>query len=77
MENQSVIDTFIEIDPVNSDDFLKIKETLTRIGIQSERWAQAHIVAKLPHSAQAGSLFRGAFQTNVPVGRQAGSHNCH
>lgn len=53
MENQSVIDTFIEIDPVNSDDFLKIKETLTRIGIASRKdegkpvlWQSCHILHK-------------------------------
>lgn len=53
MENQNVIDTFIEIDPVTSDDFLKVKETLTRIGIASRKegskptlWQSCHILHK-------------------------------
>jgi hypothetical protein len=53
MENQNVIDTFIEIEPVSSDDFLKVKETLTRIGIASRKdgdkpvlWQSCHILHK-------------------------------
>ena len=37
MENTSVIDTFIEIEPLDSDVFLKVKETLTRVGIASRK----------------------------------------
>lgn len=51
MEN--VIETFIEIEPVDSDAFLKIKETLTRVGIASRKtgelptlWQSCHILHK-------------------------------
>lgn len=51
MEN--VIETFIEIEPVDSDAFLKIKETLTRVGVASRKsgelptlWQSCHILHK-------------------------------
>ena len=53
MENTSVIDTFIEIEPLDSDVFLKVKETLTRVGIASRKtgevptlWQSCHIFHK-------------------------------
>lgn len=53
MENLSLVDSFIEINPVDSDTFLKIKETLTRIGIASRKsgekpilWQSCHILHK-------------------------------
>lgn len=53
MENHDLIDSFIEIEPVDSDSFLKIKETLTRIGIASRKtgekpilWQSCHILHK-------------------------------
>lgn len=30
---QQIIDEFIEVEPLNSDQFLRLKETLTRIGV--------------------------------------------
>ena len=49
-ETASLIDTFIEVNLINDDSFLKIKETLTRIGIansKNNRLSQtAHILQK-------------------------------
>lgn len=33
LSRDELVDTFLEIQPMNTDDFLKVKETLTRIGI--------------------------------------------
>ena len=45
-----MIETFIEIDLKEEEDFLKIKETLTRIGIASRKerklWQSCHILHK-------------------------------
>lgn len=53
MENRNVADSFIEIESVDNDGFLKIKETLTRIGIASRAdegkptlWQSCHILHK-------------------------------
>ena len=54
IERDDVLDSFIEIDAVDSDTFLKVKETLTRIGIASRRageedptlWQSCHILHK-------------------------------
>lgn len=56
MENheESNMDNFLEVAPLDRDQFLKVKETLTRIGIpanmrQSERpvlWQSCHILQK-------------------------------
>ena len=53
MNSQDVTDKFIEIDAVDSDTFLKIKETLTRLGIASRKtgekptlWQSCHILHK-------------------------------
>lgn len=53
MESLNLIESFIEIEPVDSDTFLKIKETLTRIGIASRKaggkpilWQSCHILHK-------------------------------
>ena len=37
MSDESVISSFVEVELVNSEDFLKIKETLSRIGIPSRK----------------------------------------
>jgi hypothetical protein len=46
----SLIDTFIEVSIAQYDDFLKIKETLTRIGVASKRdkklYQSCHILHK-------------------------------
>lgn len=56
MNTQDVTDKFIEIEPVDSDTFLKVKETLTRIGIASRKtgerptlWQSCHILHKRGH----------------------------
>lgn len=53
MENKDIIETFIEIEPIDSDTFLKVKETLTRMGIASRKsgetptlWQSCHILHK-------------------------------
>jgi hypothetical protein len=53
MNSQDVTDKFIEIESVDSDTFLKVKETLTRIGIASRKsgekptlWQSCHILHK-------------------------------
>lgn len=53
MENRDIIETFIEIEPIDSDTFLKVKETLTRVGIASRKfgetptlWQSCHILHK-------------------------------
>ena len=52
---EKVVNTFIEIEPLTSEIFLKVKETLTRIGITSNRlsdnnkptlWQSCHIFQK-------------------------------
>jgi len=54
MNNRDVlISTFIEVDLPDKDTFLKIKETLTRIGISSNTekklWQSCHILHKRGH----------------------------
>lgn len=53
MENTELIKTFIEIETVTTDEFLKIKETLSRMGIASRKenakpilWQSCHILHK-------------------------------
>ncbi len=53
MENKNIIDSFIEIETLSNDDFLKVKETLTRIGIASRKqkekpilWQSCHVLHK-------------------------------
>jgi hypothetical protein len=51
-----IVDTLVEIEPVSTDAFLKIKETLTRVGIISRKniardgiptlWQSCHILHK-------------------------------
>lgn len=51
---QELLDTFIEIEPLDNDQFLKVRETLTRIGIASRKtgdekptlWQSCHILHK-------------------------------
>lgn len=53
-ETEELLKTFIEIEPLNNDEFLKVKETLTRIGIASRvqgqekptLWQSCHILHK-------------------------------
>jgi hypothetical protein len=35
-ERQQLLDSFIEIEPLDREQFLKVKETLTRIGLPSK-----------------------------------------
>jgi hypothetical protein len=54
VNRNAILDSFIEIDPVDSDTFLKVKETLTRIGIACRKpgedrptlWQSCHILHK-------------------------------
>ena len=54
MTEEEVIDTFIEIEPLDQDGFLKVKETLTRIGIPTRvtgedlpsLWQSCHVFHK-------------------------------
>lgn len=53
-ELEELLDTFIEIEPLNNDEFLKVRETLTRLGIASRKsgdekptlWQSCHILHK-------------------------------
>jgi hypothetical protein len=49
----SLVNTFVEIDLAHDEDFLKIKETLTRIGVSSKRdkklYQSCHILHKQGH----------------------------
>jgi hypothetical protein len=53
-ERDDILENFIEIESVDSDEFLKIKETLTRIGLASRKngnerpvlWQSCHILHK-------------------------------
>jgi hypothetical protein len=48
--SEDIIDTFVEVDFNEPDDFLKIKETLTRIGVSSRKekklYQSCHILHK-------------------------------
>jgi hypothetical protein len=54
IERNNVLDSLIEIDAIDNDTFLKVKETLTRIGLASRRtgeekptlWQSCHILHK-------------------------------
>ncbi|MFK5882856.1 MAG: translational repressor RegA [Candidatus Izemoplasma sp.] len=50
MQEQEIVDTLVEIDILEEDNFLKIKETLTRIGVPSYRtstlFQSCHILHK-------------------------------
>lgn len=45
---QKLIDTFIEVEPLDRSQFLKVKETLTRIGISHDRvlYQSCHVLQK-------------------------------
>lgn len=53
-EIQELLNSFIWIEPLNNDNFFKVKETLTRIGILSKKvndtkptlWQSAHVLQK-------------------------------
>ena len=46
----NIIDSFIEVKLTNEDDFLKVRETLTRVGVASKKqqtlWQSCHILHK-------------------------------
>ena len=46
----NIIDSFIEVKLINEDDFLKVRETLTRVGVASKKqqtlWQSCHILHK-------------------------------
>lgn len=44
----TLVDTFIEVDPLDRAQFLKVKETLTRIGISSDKvlYQSCHVLQK-------------------------------
>lgn len=48
--NESIVDTFVEIELTNEDDFRKVRETLTRIGVSSRKdrklFQSCHILHK-------------------------------
>ena len=48
--NNTIVDSFIEIDLTGEDDFRKVRETLTRIGVSSRRdkklFQSCHILHK-------------------------------
>lgn len=54
IETEEILRTFIEIEPLNNDEFLKVKETLSRCGIASRipgnnkptLWQSCHILHK-------------------------------
>ena len=53
MAKQKLIDTFFEIEPLDRDQFLKVRETLTRIGLpaktadgQQTLWQTCHVLHK-------------------------------
>jgi hypothetical protein len=56
MNKEGIIEDFIEIEPLTNDDFLKVKETLTRIGMASRKdlqegekpilWQSVHVFHK-------------------------------
>ncbi|WEM34293.1 translation repressor protein [Xanthomonas phage X1] len=49
---QELLESFFEIEPLNKDQFLKVRETLTRIGLPSKRngdqtlWQTCHVFHK-------------------------------
>lgn len=57
MGNDDLVNTFFEIHPLDQDAFLKVKETLTRIGIAGREpgankptlWQSCHILHKRGH----------------------------
>lgn len=53
MEKDQILNELFEIEPLNTDQFLKVKETLTRIGIASRSegdektlWQSCHVLQK-------------------------------
>lgn len=53
MVKQNLIDTFFEIEPLDRDQFLKVRETLTRIGLPARSaenkqtlWQTCHVLHK-------------------------------
>lgn len=50
LTREQIVETLLEIEPVTSDDFLKIRETLTRIGIPNKNcdtlFQSCHILHK-------------------------------
>jgi hypothetical protein len=53
LERDELVSTFVEINPIGSDDFLKVKETLTRVGIanrvKKEIYQSCHVLHKKGH----------------------------
>ena len=52
MGRKEIIETLFEVDPLSKDQFLKVKETLTRVGIASRKtqpptlWQTCHVLHK-------------------------------
>lgn len=49
MVDQQLLDSFVEIEPLNEDEFLKVRETLTRIGMvasDNTLWQSCHVFHK-------------------------------
>jgi hypothetical protein len=49
LERDDLVTTLVEIEPVNSDEFLKIKESLTRIGIANRTKKELYQTCLLLH----------------------------
>lgn len=58
MDNRQLVESFIEVESLDRDQFLKVKETLTRVGIASRQlaengkptlWQSCHILHKKGH----------------------------
>ena len=55
----NVVDDLIEVELKGSDDFLKIKETLTRIGIPSKK--RKSLISVLSHPSQTRKILYSSF----------------
>lgn len=55
MGRKELVETLFEVEPLNKDQFLKVRETLTRIGIASRHdgaqtlWQTCHVLHKKGH----------------------------
>ena len=57
MDNDELISTFYEVEPLDTNSFFKVRETLTRIGLANRRpdldkpilWQSCHILHKRGH----------------------------
>lgn len=69
IDTEDLLDSFIWIEPLDSDSFFKVKETLTRMrsGEQKRRRCETDTLAKWAYPSQAWAICYCPLQTTLPI----------